>query len=183
MTHICSPFSTLYPYYSSLFSPCQWGLVEFCELCRYAQNFRGDIVFYDRFVYLCTQRGVSPSRAAVDAGISKSLVTKWKTNNVQDPSPDVLRKLAKYFNLSVSELLEEKDQKKMPILTEKDRRDIAKDLELMMQQLDAGGDLMFDGDPISDEARASIRNALQMGLEIAKVKNKERFTPRKYRKD
>jgi hypothetical protein len=92
-------------------------------------------------------------------------------------------KLAKYFNLSVSELLGEDTKKKAPVLTEKDRRDIAKDLELMMQQLDAGGDLMFDGDPISDEARASIRNALQMGLEIAKVKNKERFTPKKYRKD
>jgi len=75
------------------------------------------------------------------------------------------------------------EQKETPVLREKDRRDIARDLELMMAQLDAGDDLMFDGDPISDEAKASIRNALQMGLEIAKVKNKERFTPKKYRKD
>lgn len=69
-----------------------------------------------------------------------------------------------------------------PVLTEKDKRDIARDLEAMMEQLEAGGDMMFDGNPMSDEARESIRNALQMGLEIAKVKNKERFTPKKYRK-
>lgn len=68
-------------------------------------------MFYDRFVYLCNQKGVSPSRAAIDAGISKSLVTKWKNNNAKDPSPDVIRKLSKYFNISVSELLDEETEK------------------------------------------------------------------------
>lgn len=158
------------------------GMVEIRELCQNAQNYRGDTVFYDKFVYLCNQKGVSPSKAAIDAGISKSLVTKWRTNNVKIPSPDVLTKLSAYFSIPVSELIGEENEK-TPALTTKDRRDIARDLELMMQQLDEGSDLMFDGDPISDEAKASIRNALQMGLEIAKVKNKERFTPKKYRKD
>lgn len=87
------------------------GNVELRELCRCAQNDRGGIVFYDRFVYLCTQKGVSPSRAAVDAGISKSLVTKWKTNNINVPSPDVIVKLSKYFGLPVSEFLGEETEK------------------------------------------------------------------------
>ena len=87
------------------------GNVELRELCRCAQNDRGGIVFYDRFVYLCTQKGVSPSRAAVDAGISKSLVTKWKTNNIEVPSPDVIVKLSKYFGLPVSEFLGEETEK------------------------------------------------------------------------
>lgn len=72
--------------------------------------------------------------------------------------------------------------KKTPALNEKDKRDIARSLEQMMSQLEDSSDLMFDGNPMSDEARESIRQALQMGLEIAKVKNKERFTPHKYRK-
>ena len=86
-------------------------IVEFRELCQCAQNNRGGLVFYDRFIYLCSQKGVSPSRAAMDAGISKSLVTKWKNNNAKDPSPDVIRKLSKYFNISVSELLGEEIEK------------------------------------------------------------------------
>lgn len=86
-------------------------LVEFCELFRYAQNNRGDIVFYDRFAYLCKQKGVSVSRGALEAGISKSLVTKWKTNNTEIPSPDVISKLSKYFGLPVSELLGEEPKK------------------------------------------------------------------------
>lgn len=72
---------------------------------------RGDIVFYDRFAYLCKQKGVSVSRGALEAGISKSLVTKWKTNNTDIPSPDVIGKLSKYFGLPVSELLGEEPSK------------------------------------------------------------------------
>lgn len=64
-------------------------------------------MFYDRFMYLCAQKGISPSRAALEAGISKSLVTKWRTNRVEVPSPEVLRKLSAYFRIPVSELLEE----------------------------------------------------------------------------
>ena len=84
--------------------------VEIRELCRYAQIYRGDIVFYDRFVFLCAQRGISPSRAAVEAGLSKSLVTKWKTNQTDVPSPDALRKLSKYFGIPVSELIDEEEK-------------------------------------------------------------------------
>lgn len=75
---------------------------------------RGGFVFYDRFACLCKQKGVSPSRAALDAGISKSLVTKWKNNNTEIPSPDVLSKLSKYFGIPVSELLGEEIENTPP---------------------------------------------------------------------
>lgn len=97
------------------------GFVEFRELYRYAQNYRGDIVFYDRFVYLCEQKGVSPSRAAIEAGISKSLVTKWKVNQTDVPSPEVIKKLSAYFNVPASYILGEENAK-TPTLTKKDER-------------------------------------------------------------
>lgn len=75
-------------------------------------------MFYDKFAYLCKRKGVSPSRAALDAGISKSLVTKWKTNKTSIPSADVISKLSKYFGISVSELLDE-DTTKAPADTDK----------------------------------------------------------------
>lgn len=68
-------------------------------------------MFYDRFAQLCKQKDISPSRAALEAGISKSLVTKWKTNRTIIPSPDVLSKLSKYFNITVSELIGEETEK------------------------------------------------------------------------
>ena len=64
-------------------------------------------MFYDKFANLCKEKGVSISRGALEAGISKSLVTKWKTNQTEIPSSEVLRKLSSYFQIPVSELLDE----------------------------------------------------------------------------
>lgn len=74
-------------------------------------------------------------------------------------------------------------REKAPTLTKKDERDIARDLEAIMAELEAGGDMMFDGDPMTPKARESIMSAMRLGLEAAKAKNKERFTPHKYRKE
>ncbi len=41
---------------------------------------------------------------------------------------------------------------------------------------------MSDSYPMSDEARESILAAMKLGLEAAKIKNKETYTPKKYRK-
>ncbi len=68
-------------------------------------------MFYDRFAYLCKEKGVSVSRGAMEAGISKSLVTKWKNNSTETPSPEVLTKLSKYFNMPISVLLDEETEK------------------------------------------------------------------------
>ena len=73
-------------------------------------------MFYDKYAQICKQRGISMSAAAMEAGLSKSLVTKWKANKVEVPSPDVLKKLSAYFNIPVSELLgeENEDKKEKP---------------------------------------------------------------------
>ena len=42
---------------------------------------------------------------------------------------------------------------------------------------------MFDGDPASPEAIDSILSAMRIGMEMAKKKNKEKYTPKKYKKD
>lgn len=57
------------------------------------------------FLYLSSTKQISPSRAAVEAGISKSLVTKWKNNGTEIPSPDVIKKLTSYFGVSSDYLL------------------------------------------------------------------------------
>ena len=36
---------------------------------------------------------------------------------------------------------------------------------------------------MTDEARESILAAMKLGLEAAKLKNKEKYTPKKYKKD
>lgn len=150
----------------------------YINFCENSQNNGGIFVFYDRYVGLCTEKGVSPSRAAEEIGINKASVTNWKKNGYT-PRAEVLRRIAEYFRVSVGCLVEGEPSG----LTERDRRDIARDLDRIMATLESAEDLQFDGDPMSDGARESIRAAVKLGLEAARVKNKERFTPQKYRKE
>lgn len=82
-------------------------------------------MFYDNFVQLCKKHGVSPSKAAVDAGLSKSTVTKWKATPDAQPTGTAIKKLSEYFCVPISELLSEEEQKNPPselVLTERESR-------------------------------------------------------------
>ncbi len=139
-------------------------------------------MFSDRFDELCQMKGVKPGRACMEMGLSRTLAAKWKASGTKKPSADVLEKMAVYFKMSIEEILGG-SKNKTPTLSDKDERDIARDLESIMADLDKGGSLMFDGNPMTDEARESIKAAMKLGLEAAKNKNKERFTPKKFRKE
>lgn len=138
---------------------------------------------YKNIIALCEQRGIKGGKMCTDLGISKGLLTDLKMGRRTGVSAATAQKIATYFGVSVGYLLGEEAQKETPTLTLKDERDIARNLEKIMSDLENSGDLMFDGDPMSDEARASIRAALKLGLEAAKLKNKEIYTPKKYRKE
>ena len=137
-------------------------------------------MFFDRFKVLCEKKGVSAYRACTDIGLNRSSVAKWK--NGSTPNGTTLQKLADYFGVSVDYLLEKEKEPTEGELTAKDRRDIARDLEALMADLENSGDLMFDGDPATPEAIDSIRNAMAMALEYAKKVNKEKYTPKKFKK-
>lgn len=66
-------------------------------------------MFYDRFIQLCEQKGVKPTRAAIENGIARSAVSNWKSNWAQGieslPSTANANALADYFDVSVDYLL------------------------------------------------------------------------------
>lgn len=138
-------------------------------------------MFFDTFDELCKKKGIKPKAAVIEIGLSNSIATKWKKTGAT-PQGETLNKIANYFGVSTDYLLGNKTEE-APALTKKDERDIARDLEAMMTDLDGNSTLMFDGNPLTEDARESIKAAMKLGLEAAKLKNKERFTPKKYRKE
>jgi len=128
---------------------------------------------------LCRERKIAVSQLERDCGFANGYLNPKKITKI---SYDRAVVIAEYLGIAVEDILDGPDNKKTPVLTAKDQRDIAKILEKTMADLESSGDLMFDGDPMSDEARESIRSALKLGLEAAKLKNKEIYTPNKYRK-
>lgn len=139
-------------------------------------------MFYDRFKLLCGQKGVSCNKAVTDMGLSNSTPTKWKKTGAT-PDSKTLSLVSEYFDVSISYLLTGAETEKEPALTVKDERDIARSVEKIMDDLASNGDLMFDGVPMSDEAKAAMAAAIRVGLEEAKRRNKETYTPKKYRKE
>lgn len=65
-------------------------------------------MFYDNFLKLCNQRGISPTAAVVEMGFQKSVVTRWKKSIPTDANK---LKIAQYFGITVDELMHEQKEK------------------------------------------------------------------------
>lgn len=139
---------------------------------------------YEIFEKLCEQRGVTPYRVCKETGITTATISNWKAGRYI-PKADKMQKIADYFNVSIQYLMtgNEDLKEKSPKLTARDERDIEKILNRTREQLLTQEGLMFEGDFATPEAIESILSAMQIGMEMAKKKNKEKYTPKKYKKD
>lgn len=61
-------------------------------------------MFFDVYCELCKEKGISPTGAALEMGISRGAVSAWK-NEARVPSSAILTKIADYFGVSVDYLL------------------------------------------------------------------------------
>lgn len=129
---------------------------------------------------LMSERKLSNSKLAREIHVHTSTVGNWLDG--KDVKAENLETLCEYFGCSLDYLVGADGAKKAPDLTEKDRRDVAKLVENIMSDMEQAGDLNFDGMPMSEEARAAMASAMRIGLEEARRRNKETYTPKKYRK-
>lgn len=70
--------------------------------------------FYQSFLALCSQKEVSPSVAARDAGISSGAPTAWKRGAI--PKPAQREKLCDYFGVTDEVLLGYSREKNAPAI-------------------------------------------------------------------
>ena len=137
---------------------------------------------YENIRDIAKTKGFSINRLEQELGFARSSINKFNKNT---PSIEKLQQISELLggtvdNLMTGCLVEENNKK---TLTPKDEKDIEKILEQTREQLINQEGLMFDGDPASPEAIDSILSAMQIGMELAKKKNKEKYTPKKYKKD
>ena len=69
-------------------------------------------------------------------------------------------------------------------LTEKDNRDISKDMESIRAKLLSGanGPLSYDGEPIPEEDAELLLGQIELMMRRLKPINKEKYNPNKYKK-
>ena len=121
-------------------------------------------------------------------GIPKSSMSMYLSGE-RSPRQNRLSQIAEKFNISEAWLMgydvpmERTDSLSDETLSQKDKRDILDIISSTKAELLSQEGLMFDGDPASPEAIESILSAMEIGMEMAKKKNKEKNTPKKYKKD
>ncbi|MGE7954842.1 helix-turn-helix domain-containing protein [Lysinibacillus xylanilyticus] len=136
----------------------------------------------DRLSYLREKKGWTKTHVAKKLGIkTMSTYANWEYN-LRQPDNEMLIKIAGLYEVSVDYLLTGEVDEKVTgkEMISKAERDIAKRMDELREDLTSATGLLFDGEPMSDEARESLLEAMEFGVRLAK-KNNKKFIPKKFR--
>lgn len=127
----------------------------------------------DRVKQLADRKKISLPQLEQELGFGNGTIVKWDKST---PKADKLKKVAEYFKVSMDYLMGYDDN-----LSPSDRKDIAKSLDEMMEQLESGTDspLMYNGQELSETSKALLKNALEYALTETKKENKVKYNPNK----
>jgi len=140
---------------------------------------------YEIFEQLLQKYGVTAYKVSKETGVTQSTLSDWK-NGRSTPKTDNMKKIADYFCVTLDYLTtgKEEPKEKAPELTSRDERNIAKDLDNIMKKLSSGesGPANYDGEELDPEAAELFKDELEIALRRLKLINKEKYTPKKYKK-
>lgn len=140
---------------------------------------------YERIKDLCKRKGTTVTETECRLGFARGSLCKIDRNK---PSIEKVEKLAAYFGTSTSYITSGIESKPIEPETDRydlkprDRKEITAILSHTEQLLQQEG-LMFDGEPATRESIDSILSAMAVGMEFAKKRNKELYTPKKFKKE
>lgn len=123
---------------------------------------------------------MSQLKLAEMIGVSRSTVAMWETSGTQ-PDNEMLVTLSKIFGVTTYYLLGAEIKPEKPTINAKDEKDIAKDLDSIMEKLTnkEDGPASFNGEDMSEETTELFKDELERALRILKVINKEKYNPNK----
>lgn len=136
----------------------------------------------ERIKELRNSFGWTQAQLAEKLKVSQQTIGSWEVGRAE-PNADMIITLATLFEVSADYLLGNTDKKHYYDLTEKDERDIQKELQSMIDDLKQSGPISFSKDDAEmDEAtKEALIISLENALRIAKIEAKKKFTPKKYR--
>nr|DAN14918.1 MAG TPA: repressor protein [Caudoviricetes sp.] len=132
----------------------------------------------DRVKKICKERKIPISKLERELGFSNGYISQLKKGVF--PS-DRLILIANYLQVSTEFLMNGVDNDG---LTDKDNRDIARDMENIRSKLLSGSDgpLSYDGEPIPEEDAELLLGQIELMMRRLKPINKEKYNPNKNKK-
>lgn len=139
---------------------------------------------YEIYCKLRDEKNLKDADVVRGTGITKSTFSDWK-NGRSEPKRDKLQKIADYFGVTIDYLTTGKESdKKKPVLTPKDERDIKKKLDVIMKDIKDQNDdpLYYNGEEVDPVSLSLLENALESAMKQLKIINKEKYNPNKNKK-
>lgn len=139
---------------------------------------------YEIFEQLLQKYGVSSYKVAKEAGVTQTALSNWKSGRTT-PTVRTLQKIADYFGVTVDYLMTGKEEAPPePQLTARDKRDIAKDVDSIMEKLSNKeyGPAAFNGEELTEASAELFKEELEIALKRLKLINKEKYNPNKNKK-
>lgn len=136
-------------------------------------------MFGNRLSELRKQNNLTQKELAEKFDLTPKAISFYELGQ-REPDIDTVIKLAEFFHVTTDYLLGKSSH---PQLTRRNELDIEKELEDMKKQLEEGTLRMdLGGEPVDEEIMKFIIDNMENTLILAKIKAKEKFTPKKYRK-
>ncbi|MCG6184284.1 helix-turn-helix domain-containing protein [Anoxybacillus sp. LAT_38] len=139
------------------------------------------------------KKGFTVNQLALYSGVSSAQISRIENGLRGVPKPETIKKLSEALGHPYEDLMQaagyidDNTKTDLPELTEKDERDIQKELENIIKGLKTGnGFAAFGGmdiDELDEEDRELLIASLENSLRLAKRIAKEKFTPKKHRKE
>lgn len=132
----------------------------------------------DRVKLLANEKKMTISELERKTDLGNGTISRWDTRT---PGIDKLNKVANFFDVSTDYLLGRTDKRRYYDLNDKDQNDIAIQAERLLEGLDENAETNYYGEPLDDDDKAKLHEAITLALSLTKVKAKKKFTPKKYR--
>lgn len=116
-------------------------------------------------------------------GVSGQVISNLERGYTTGSSPEMIKKLADALDVSTEFLTSDSNISDKYELTKRDEKNIAKTLDILKDQIDnnESGELNYNGIEVTDDDAELLMDALDMALRRIKKKNKEKYTPKKYK--
>jgi transcriptional regulator with XRE-family HTH domain len=120
-------------------------------------------------------------RLSKESGVSQTTLRDIFGTKKVTPTTNTLSKIAKALDVPISDFFDDNQPKKERdySLTTKEQENIDIEAKKIIDELSLS--FSKNKDTLTDEDYFAIENALRITLESIKIKNKKKFTPKKYK--
>ncbi len=137
----------------------------------------------DKIRFLRKKNSLTLKDLHLKTGLSISFISDIE-NKRRKPSIENLKLLADTFSVTTNDLLGSSPVSDKPLLNDRDKKSIDRDLQKIMDDFRKGTDgfAYYNGQELDENDLDLIESAMKIALEQIKIKNKEKYTPKKYKK-